>query len=131
MKTKMLMLIEFLDKFGLDYKGPPRELPPAISEFRMQLLLEEVREYVEAVNDRDLEKQLDSLVDLVYVAIGAACLHGFNFDEAFKRVHEANMRKKRSVGTVLNGRGSAYDVVKPEGWEPPFLTDLVRNPHDS
>jgi predicted HAD superfamily Cof-like phosphohydrolase len=120
-------LDEFMNKFGLDYKGPPRELPDKISSFRIALHTEELSEYMSAVADNNLEKQLDALVDLVYVTIGTAHLHGFNFQEAWNRIHAANMKKKRSVGTVLEGRGSLYDVVKPEGWEPPFLTDLVRN----
>ena len=129
-KTEMGMLRDFLEKFGLDYKGIPRELPRDISTFRIALITEELAEYIEAINNNNLEKQLDALVDMVYVIIGTSCLQGFNFDEAFSRVHFANMKKKRSVGTVLDGRGSVYDVVKPEGWTPPFLSDLVRNNND-
>jgi len=123
MATKMEMIKEFHEKFGLEYNGPPRRLPLELENFRIEFMQEEVNEYDSAF----LVEQLDALVDLVYVAMGTAYLHGFDFDEAFRRVHEANMKKKRSVGTILSGRGSAYDVVKPEGWEPPFLDDLVRN----
>jgi len=125
------MLREFHRRFGLEYSGPPRALPRNESAFRVLFLQEELTEYKLAVADKDLEKQLDALVDLVYVAVGTACLQGFDFDEAFRRVHGANMRKVRSPSTVLEGRGSAQDIVKPKGWEPPFLADLVRNPNDN
>ena len=125
--TKMEMIKEFHKKFGLEYNDGPRRLPAELEKFRFRFMEEELFEYESSVV---LVDQLDALVDLVYVAMGTAYLHGFNFDEAFKRVHEANMKKKRSVGTLLSGRGSVWDVVKPDDWEPPFLDDLVRNPND-
>jgi len=121
------MIKEFHEKFGLNYAGPPRHLPLDLERFRTEFMKEEIIEYEGRVV---LVDKLDALVDLVYVAMGTAYLHGFDFDEAFRRVHEANMKKKRSISTILYGRGSGWDVVKPEGWEPPYLDDLVSNPND-
>ncbi len=127
---------EFSEKFALTYDGPPRELPTGLSKFRKEFLEEEVEEYSRATmlpyyeetpeqrTDR-LADQLDALVDLVYVALGTAYLHGFNFGEAWRRVHEANMKKVRVEVKEDSKRGSTYDVVKPEGWTPPDLRDLV------
>lgn len=117
---------DFHEKFRLEYDGPPRELPFKLFMFRAKFLGEELDEYNLAVGSGDLAKQLDSLVDLVYVAIGTAYLHGFNFNEAWRRVHEANMNKVRAMRVEESVRGSAeYDVVKPPGWSPPSLEDLV------
>lgn len=83
---------------------------------------------------RDLEKALDGLVDLAYVLAGTALFHGFGnkhelgktiIGEAWQRVHNANMRKVRANHAGESKRGSAFDVVKPEGWQPPKLHDLV------
>lgn len=139
---------EFHEKFDLSYVGPPRALPEAIREFRLKFLKEERSEYAAAVKDLKqlqdlgpgatdgdqgqrltaqlLEEQLDALVDLVYVAVGTAYLQGFDFDEAWRRVHAANMRKTRAAPDGADSlRGNAADVVKPPGWRPPDLSDLV------
>ena len=78
--------------------------------------------------DKDKAGQLDALVDLAYVVLGTAHLQGFDFDEAFKRVHEANMKKEKSVASSnpnYKGRDPRFSVTKPEGWEAPDLSDLV------
>lgn len=121
---------QFHEHFGLAYSGPPRDIEPyELSSMRVDFMDEELREYMAGWQNRDLEKMLDSLVDLVYVAMGTAYLHGFDFDEAWRRVHAANMRKVRASAETAGNRDHRWDVVKPEGWEPPFLADLVR-PHD-
>ena len=130
---------EFHKKFGIAYEGKPRALPQDLLDFRHNFLREEYLEFVmnshmalESVRNGDdeavirhLEESLDALVDLVYVAVGTAHLHGFDFDEAWRRVHEKNMQKIRAETAIDSKRGSIYDVVKPEGWLPPSHTDLV------
>lgn len=127
--TDMLgMVREFHEKFELRYDGPPRQLPGDMGKFRRDFMLEEIDEHFNAEYDSDLEKQLDALVDLAYVLFGTAYLQGFTpekFYEAFRRVHAANMLKVRALKAEDSKRGSTYDVVKPEGWQPPDLSDLV------
>jgi predicted HAD superfamily Cof-like phosphohydrolase len=118
----------FHEKFEIDYEGPPRLLPADLGSLRYGRLLEEVREYGDATQRGDLVATLDALVDLVYVAAGAVVQHGLVdvFDEAWRRVHEANLKKERAAIDGSNSRhGSAGDVIKPEGWEPPRLEDLI------
>ena len=128
----------FAKKFGLTYDGRPRVLTGELGEFRLRFLEEELDEYkvahYKATYDLQfrpegvaghLEDMLDALVDLVYVAVGTAQLAGLPFDEAWRRVHEANMRKVRA--TTPSERGGMYDVVKPPGWEPPRHLDLVQD----
>jgi predicted HAD superfamily Cof-like phosphohydrolase len=115
---------KFHEKFGLDYKGPPREIAGALEDFRARFMQEELDEFCDA---ESLEKKLDALVDLVYVALGTAYLYGFDFDEAWRRVHEANMKKVRAQPDGSDSaRQSMYDVVKPAGWTAPDLSDLTR-----
>jgi predicted HAD superfamily Cof-like phosphohydrolase len=119
-------IIDFHKKFGLNYDGPPRELPDLLSEFRMKFMQEELDEYCEGEDMHDKEKMLDSLVDLLYVAFGTAHLHGFNIQAAWNRVHHANMQKVRAQRLEDSKRGSvAYDIVKPPNWKAPDLSDLV------
>ena len=123
----------FHERFGLEYTGMPRLLPGELLRFRVQFLQEELTEYISHIGKEDthdaLEEALDALVDLVYVAIGTAYLHGFTpaiFDEAWRRVQDANMSKKRVERASDSKRGSMYDVIKPPGWTPPSHTDLVK-----
>lgn len=115
----------FHRKFGLEYTKGPRGLDVKMYEFRRNFMAEEFQEYVSAYIAGDLEGQLDALVDLVYVVLGTAYLHGFDFNEAFRRVHAANMRKVRAQTEGESKRASALDVVKPEGWVRADLKDLV------
>lgn len=115
----------FHEKFCVPSANAPTLLDPDTLEFRMKLMSEELREYREASEAGDLEGQLDALVDLVYVTLGTAYVAGLPFAEAFRRVHSANMQKVRASDASESKRGSGLDVVKPEGWEPASLADLV------
>lgn len=119
---------DFHEKFGLLYQGPPRELPEHIDVFRLGFMTEELIEYH---NSRTLHDKLDALVDLTYVVLGTAHLHGFNFREAWRRVHEANMKKVRASEAEQSKRKSTQDVIKPDGWKAPDLSDLVEGRSDA
>lgn len=147
MRNQMQSLFEdikdFHRKFGLAYDGPPRVLNYTLEKFRVGFMAEELAEYltdnkdfqkkfIDMANEALLlidspsrEKQLDALVDMVYVILGTAYMKGWDFDEAWRRVHEANMKKVRALRAVDSARGSLYDVIKPEGWVAPDLKDLV------
>jgi len=109
-------------KYGLAYNGQPRMLDEKTSSFRSRFIEEELDEYILADT---MEDKFDALIDLVYVALGTAYMHGFDFEEGWKRVQAANMKKIRATQADQSKRGSTIDVVKPEGWEAPDLRDLV------
>ena len=113
---------DFHEKFGLAPTHTGGWFPLDLKKFRTGFMQEELLEYRDAKNT---EEALDALVDLVYVALGTAYLQGFNFEEAWRRVHEANMKKARAVTADQSKRGSAYDIIKPEDWVAPDLSDLV------
>jgi len=147
MKTHMQDIADFHRKFGLEYDGRPRALPKELGDFRVDFKREELREYIKASHilhlelttegktpDRgviveQLEDQLDALVDMVYVILGTAYLHGYEvrWQEAWDRVHAANMAKVRAASAGDSKRGSTFDVVKPAGWVKPDHKDLVED----
>ena len=144
-KSHMQDIRDFHEKFNLEYNGKPRALPKELGDFRIDFKREELREYVRAThilnlelgNDQpdpgvileQLEDQLDAMVDMVYVILGTAYLHGFGdrWQEAWNRVHHANMQKVRALAAADSKRGSTFDVVKPAGWEKPTHKDLVED----
>ena len=114
---------DFHEKHGLAYHGPPRELDPELEKYRMGALDEEHQEVRDAKSD---EEKFDGLIDEVYFILGYFYLRGWNFEEAWRRVHRANMLKQRARPDASDSkRGSSYDVIKPEGWAHPSLADLV------
>jgi predicted HAD superfamily Cof-like phosphohydrolase len=143
----MLDIEAFHQKFGLEYAGKPRILEPELFEFRKKFILEELEEWdqeqeklVESLTADDghpdhrriamgLHQQLDALVDLTYVVLGAAYLQfgAEVFHNAWKRVQTANMAKVRAETADQSKRGSVFDVIKPAGWTPPDHHDLVKD----
>lgn len=112
-------------KFGLDKCISPSSLAPELSQFRIKFLQEELDEYKHAVETGDLEKQFDALLDLVYVAIGTADLHNFPWEEGWAEVQRANMSKERATSESQSKRGSSFDVIKPTGWRPPAIAEVL------
>jgi predicted HAD superfamily Cof-like phosphohydrolase len=142
---------QFHKKFGLQPVEPEsaHKLPNDLLAFRIKFLMEELIEYTRACGahvkiyedddqmktavmvDNDAafkpDEAFDGLIDLVYVALGTAFLHGFPFDAGWLRVHEANMSKVRASGAddERSTRKHSADIVKPEGWQKPVLSDLL------
>ena len=92
---------------------------------RIQMMLEELREYAEAVYEGDLPAQADALVDLVYFALGTAAMQGLPWDEIFAAVHCANMQKVPLANNEEGKRLNKLDVRKPEGWTPPDVAGIL------
>lgn len=156
--SKFTDIRDFHTKFELHYENGPRELESDLSLFRIGFMIEELAEYAQASGytnishslntlhehikvgsrwvvgrnegGRNPEVQFDSLIDLSYVAIGTSYLHGYDFDEGWRRVHAANMSKIRVENEDDSKRKSKFDVVKPRGWRPPDLSDLVKERSD-
>lgn len=116
---------EFLTKFGYKERIIPGDLDPVLSDARIKHLREELDEYVLAVSNGDVEKQFDALIDLVYIALGTAALHGFPWKAGWDEVHRANMSKMLCVSADMSPRGISHDVIKPEGWRPPDLREIL------
>jgi predicted HAD superfamily Cof-like phosphohydrolase len=120
---------DFHLKFKIPTPDKPTPLAPDVFEFRLKFLMEELEEFVIASETNNQEEVFDGLIDLVYVALGTADLCGFDFNSGWDRVQIANMSKVRADDANHSanntGRGHSFDVVKPEGWIAPDLSDLV------
>lgn len=136
---------QFHVKHQIDYTGKPRALPFELQQFRLKFLREETQEYethadqaafeaggpggeIDHANlTHHLAESLDALADLTYVVLGTAHLHGFDFREAWRRVHAANMKKVASVEPGDANSKFKLKITKPKGWEPPRHEDLVED----
>jgi predicted HAD superfamily Cof-like phosphohydrolase len=71
-----------------------------------------------------MAEQVDALVDVNYYGLNAAAKVGFNVDQVFDVVHQANM-DKRSKEDGMFHRNSEGKVIKPVGWKEPDVKAVV------
>lgn len=117
---------EFHEKFGLLSPRVPEPLNAEALEFRIKFLQEELDEYKKASVEGDLEGQFDALIDLVYVALGTAYLHGFPWKAGWDEVQRANLSKERASSASQSKRGTSLDVIKPPGWKGPDIAGVLK-----
>ena len=115
----------FHNKFGFK-KNEKVGIPdnPELVNFRTSFLMEELAEYTQAITKKDDAAALDALVDIVYIALGTAWLFNLPFEKAWKEVQTANMKKVRAKSKSKK-RGTAFDVIKPKGWRPPDIDQVI------
>lgn len=93
----------------------PRLITPELAKIRAKFLKEEIKEYLEANEGKDLVEVLDALVDLQFFLLGQVVIHGLQevYAEAFEIVLASNMSKLgedgkpifREDGKILKGPG--------------------------
>jgi predicted HAD superfamily Cof-like phosphohydrolase len=77
-----------------------------------------------AANDR--VEQLDALIDILVVTIGAIHSGGFDAEGAWKEVMNTNFAKiDKDTGLVRKREDGK--VLKPIGWKAPELTSFVKS----
>ena len=117
-----------LKKAGLALKLRPHLLPQDDFYFRLAFILEETQELIVAHRNSDLAGCADALIDIVYVALGAAQEMELPWQALWAEVQRANMTKERATGDddPRSKRGYGKDIIKPEGWRPPDLAGVLR-----
>jgi predicted HAD superfamily Cof-like phosphohydrolase len=101
--------------------------PPSQDNYKMYLGLidEEHEELKDAVNANDRVEQLDALVDILVVTMGAIRAAGWDAEGAWKEVMRTNFAKIDSTTGKVRKREDGK-VLKPEGWTAPELAQFVR-----
>lgn len=97
------------------------------SQYNMYLKLidEEVSELKQAVIDNNDLEQLDALIDILVVTIGAIHSAGFDAEGAWKEVMRTNFAKiDKDTGKVRKREDGK--VLKPTGWLPPDLKPFIK-----
>ena len=90
----------------------------------LSLVDEEYGELVEAVIADDKVEQLDALVDILVVTMGAIRAAGWDGEAAWKEVMDTNFAKiDPTTGKVIKREDGK--VLKPEGWTAPELSQFI------
>ena len=99
---------------------------PSIENYAMylDLITEEYNELKDAIVANDRVEQLDALVDILVVTMGAIRAGGFDGEGAWKEVMDTNFAKIDSVTGKVRKREDGK-VLKPEGWKAPELAQFL------
>ena len=90
----------------------------------LKLIQEETAELAEAIKANDAVEQLDALIDILVVTIGAIHSMGADAEGAWKEVMSTNFAKiDKETGKVRKREDGK--VLKPVGWTPPKLAPFV------
>lgn len=93
-------------------------------EMYKNLIEEEFNELVTAESNEDKVEQLDALIDILVVTIGAIHSMGADAEGAWKEVMRTNFAKiDKETGKVRKREDGK--VLKPLGWTPPDLKPFV------
>ena len=101
---------------------------PSMNNYAMylDLITEEYEELKQALIDDDRVEQLDALVDILVVTMGAIRTGGFDGEGAWKEVMDTNFAKiDPTTGKVI--KRADGKVLKPEGWKAPELAQFIGN----
>ena len=92
----------------------------------LDLIKEEVAELQVAVDTCDPVEQLDALIDILVVTIGAIHSGGFDAEGAWKEVMRTNFAKiDHETGKVRKREDGK--VLKPVGWTAPELKQFIKD----
>ena len=100
--------------------------PASDKNYQMYLGLinEEIGELAEALMAQDRIEQLDALVDILVVTMGAIRAGGFDGPGAWKEVMDTNFAKiSPDTGKVI--KRDDGKVLKPKGWTAPDLKPFI------
>lgn len=82
-------------------------------------------EFQELEDSTTREDDVDALIDILVVTIGALHSIGVDAEGAWREVHASNMAKiDPETGRVRKREDGK--VLKPEGWKPPELRQYLR-----
>ena len=91
----------------------------------VDLIHEEFEELKEAIADNDRVEQLDALLDLIVVTVGAINSLGADGEGGWNEVIRSNMSKvDADTGKVI--KRADGKVLKPESFSPPNLEPFVK-----
>jgi predicted HAD superfamily Cof-like phosphohydrolase len=91
----------------------------------LNLIEEEHKELKEALDAKDPVEQLDALIDILVVTIGAIHSAGFDAEGAWKEVMRTNFAKIDKVTGKVRKREDGK-VLKPLGWTAPELSPFLK-----
>ena len=114
----------FMKTFGQEVKDKPSFPDKKIQDLRYELIKEELDEFKQAIEDKNLKEVADALTDILYVTYGAGHAFGIDLDKCFDEVQSSNMSKLGSDGKpIYNDSGK---VMKGPNYFQPNLRKFLK-----
>ena len=114
---------KFMETFGQEIKEKASFPNDKITSLRYELIKEELGEFKEAIDKKDIKEVADALTDILYVTYGAGHAFGIDLDKCFEEVQNSNMSKLGKDGKpIYNENGK---VMKGPNYFKPDLTKFV------
>ena len=114
---------KFMSIFGQEVKEKAGFPKDEIVSLRYELIEEELAEFKDAIDKKDIKEVADALTDILYVTYGAGHAFGINLDKCFKEVQSSNMSKLGNDGKpIYNKKGK---VMKGPKYFKPNLNKFV------
>ena len=111
-----------IERFGSACDQEPSE---ANYDMYLGLIAEEYNELADAIAADDRVEQLDALIDILVVTMGAIRAGGYDGEGAWKEVMDTNFAKiDPDTGKVRKREDGK--VLKPEGWKAPELAPFIK-----
>ena len=109
--------------FGQEVKEKAEFPSDKITSLRYELIKEELAEFKDALDKKDIKEVADALTDILYVTYGAGHSFGINLDKCFEEVQNSNMSKLGKDGKpIYNDKGK---VMKGPNYFKPDLNKFV------
>ncbi len=123
MKKLMAQVQEFHEVFGHPILITPTLAPENRAKLRIELIREELQEFIEAIEEGDIVKVADSLGDLAYVVAGAGHEFGIPLDLVVEEIHRSNMSKLGADGKpIYRDDGKS---LKGPNYTPPDIASIL------
>jgi len=122
---------QFHEKFNVKTLDKPGFIDDELMKFRIGFIQEEFDELQKAVQEKDMTEVADALIDIVYVTVGMADVMGVPFTEVWNEVQRSNLDKISGKDALTNNIETIKkprhpdDVLKPIGWEPPKIKEIL------
>ena len=88
-------------------------------KLQKKLVKEEIKEVMQAHQQRDLVEVADGIADSIVVLLGMAVNYGIDLRPIWDEVHKTNMAK---LGGPVREDGKR---LKPDGWQPPDVRSIL------
>ena len=122
--TNFQKVKNFMETFGQEVKSRPSFSSEKINELRYNLIKEELDEFKQALDNKDLLEVADALTDILYVTYGAGHAFGINLDACFEEVQNSNMSKLGNDGKPIYN--DQCKVMKGPNYFKPDLSKFIK-----
>ena len=114
---------KFMETFGQEIREKASFPNDKIISLRYELIKEELEEFKDALDKKDIKEVADALTDILYVTYGAGHAFGINLDKCFEEVQNSNMSKLGLNGKpIYNDKGK---VMKGPSYFKPDLSKFI------